>query len=121
MQGWRLSSKFSFVSSLQIYIFSSKKVTNPYFLTSEKVDTHFIYQILPLVGKALGIVVGIGDKLRLLRVSIPKGETKNVLLEIDKRDLSYWDEQTHAFIQVKGPIRFEIGASSADIRQTVMK
>jgi beta-glucosidase len=55
------------------------------------------------------------------RVSIPKGETKNVLLEIDKRDLSYWDEQTHAFIQVKGPIRFEIGASSADIRQTVMK
>ena len=23
------------------------------------------------------------------RVSIPKGETKNVLLEIDKRDLSY--------------------------------
>lgn len=55
------------------------------------------------------------------RVSIPKGETKNVLLEIDKRDLSYWDEQTHAFIQVKDPIRFEIGASSADIRQTVMK
>lgn len=54
------------------------------------------------------------------RVSIRKGEACNISLEVDKRDLSYWDEEAHAFVQVKGPVRFEIGASSADIRQTVM-
>ena len=53
------------------------------------------------------------------RVSIRKGEACNISLEVDKRDLSYWDEEAHAFVQVKGPVRFEIGASSADIRQTV--
>ena len=38
------------------------------------------------------------------------------MLEIDKGDLSHWDEAAHAFVQETGRIRLEIGASSADIR-----
>ena len=50
------------------------------------------------------------------RVTIPRGETRDVVLAIDKDDLSYWDTATHAFVRETGRIRLEIGASSADIR-----
>ncbi|MBO4373405.1 MAG: fibronectin type III-like domain-contianing protein, partial [Bacteroidales bacterium] len=53
------------------------------------------------------------------RVSIPAGKTNEVILEIDKSDLTYWDETRHAFIPETGRIRFEIGASSADIRKEI--
>ena len=50
------------------------------------------------------------------RVSIPQGETREVVLTVDKSDLGYWSEERHAFVPATGPIRFSIGASSADIR-----
>ena len=50
------------------------------------------------------------------RVTIPAGETCEVVLEVAKIDLTYWDAAQHAFIPEKGKICFEIGASSADIR-----
>jgi beta-glucosidase len=50
------------------------------------------------------------------RVTIPAGETCEVVLEVAKSDLTYWDAAQHAFIPEKGKICFEIGASSADIR-----
>jgi beta-glucosidase len=50
------------------------------------------------------------------RVTIPAGETCEVVLEVAKNDLTYWDAAQHAFIPEKGKICFEIGASSADIR-----
>ena len=50
------------------------------------------------------------------RVTIPAGETREVVLEVAKSDLTYWDAVQHAFIPEKGKIFFEIGASSADIR-----
>jgi len=50
------------------------------------------------------------------RVNIPAGETKNVVLEVAKSDLTYWDSSQHAFIPEKGKICFEIGASSTDIK-----
>ena len=50
------------------------------------------------------------------RVSIPAGETREVILEVAKSDLTYWSPESHAFIPETGRIRFEIGASSADIR-----
>lgn len=53
------------------------------------------------------------------RVSIPQGETREVVLEIDKNDLSYWDEAAHAFVQESGCVRLEVGASSADIRTEI--
>lgn len=53
------------------------------------------------------------------RVSIPQGETREVVLEIDKNDLSYWDEAAHAFVQESGRVCLEIGASSADVRTEI--
>ena len=53
------------------------------------------------------------------RVNIPAGQTKEVILEVSKSDLTYWDEARHAFIPETGRIKFEIGASSADIRKEV--
>ena len=50
------------------------------------------------------------------RVSIPAGETRDVVLTVNKSDLTYWDAERHAFIPETGLIHFSIGASSADIR-----
>ena len=50
------------------------------------------------------------------RVTIPAGETREVVLAVDKADLTYWSPETHAFIPETGTIHFEIGSSSADIR-----
>ena len=53
------------------------------------------------------------------RVSIPAGAAREVVLVVDRQDLTHWDESAHAFVPESGRIRFEIGASSADIRTTV--
>jgi beta-glucosidase len=53
------------------------------------------------------------------RVMIPKGKTVEVILEVSKSDLTYWDEARHAFIPETGRLQFEIGASSADIRKVI--
>ena len=50
------------------------------------------------------------------RVTIPAGENRDVILAVDKADLTYWSPEAHAFIPETGRIHFEIGASSADIR-----
>ena len=53
------------------------------------------------------------------RVSVAAGETNDIVLEVSKSDLSYWDTSRHAFVQETGTIHFEIGASSADIRTSI--
>ena len=53
------------------------------------------------------------------RVSIPAGQTKEVILKMSKSDLSYWDETRHSFVPETGRIQLEIGASSADIRKVI--
>ncbi|MBR4273289.1 MAG: glycoside hydrolase family 3 C-terminal domain-containing protein [Bacteroidales bacterium] len=53
------------------------------------------------------------------RVSIPAGQTKEVMLKVSKSDLSYWDETRHSFVPETGRIQLEIGASSADIRKVI--
>ena len=53
------------------------------------------------------------------RVTIAKGETRDVVLAVDKSDLSYWDDAAHAFVPEKGRICFAVGASSADLRTEV--
>ena len=54
------------------------------------------------------------------RVNIKAGETSHVTLTINKEDLSYWDESRHAFVCESLPVKFLIGASSEDIRQTAV-
>ena len=53
------------------------------------------------------------------RISVAAGETNDIVLEVSKSDLSYWDTSRHAFVQETGTIHFEIGASSADIRTSI--
>ena len=53
------------------------------------------------------------------RIHIKKGETKDVILRIQRSDLTYWDSVQHAFIPEKGRLLFMIGASSSDIRTEI--
>lgn len=53
------------------------------------------------------------------RVHIPAGQTLQVELKVNCKDLTYWDVATHAFVPVPGPIHFDIGSSSADLRTFV--
>ena len=53
------------------------------------------------------------------RVSIAAGTTKEVKLYINKRDLSYWDEQRQSCVEAPGKKLLLIGASSEDIRTKI--
>ncbi|MBN2812954.1 MAG: glycoside hydrolase family 3 C-terminal domain-containing protein, partial [Bacteroidales bacterium] len=53
------------------------------------------------------------------RVTIPRGQTKTVQIDIDCADLWFWDEQNKRITFDQGKYIFEIGASSKDIRGTV--
>jgi beta-glucosidase len=53
------------------------------------------------------------------RVTIPKGQTKSVSIEIDCSDLWFWDAGNKKISFDQGRYIFEIGASSKDIRGSV--
>jgi beta-glucosidase-like glycosyl hydrolase len=53
------------------------------------------------------------------RVTIPKGQTKTVSIDIDCADLWFWDAQNKKITFDPGKYIFEIGASSKDIKGTV--
>jgi hypothetical protein len=53
------------------------------------------------------------------RVTIPKGQTKTVAIDIDCTDLWFWDAENKRITFDPGKYIFEIGASSKDIRGTV--
>lgn len=53
------------------------------------------------------------------RVTIPKGQTKTVSIDIDCADLWFWDAQGKQITFDQGKYIFEIGASSKDIKGTV--
>ena len=53
------------------------------------------------------------------RVTIPRGQTRHVEIEIDCADLWFWDMDNDRIIYDSGKYNFEIGSSSKDIRGTV--
>lgn len=53
------------------------------------------------------------------RVTLPKGQTKTVNIDIDCADLWFWDLKTNKITFDQGKYIFEIGASSKDIKGTV--
>lgn len=53
------------------------------------------------------------------RVTLPKGQTKTVTIDIDCADLWFWDMAADRITYDAGRYVFEIGSSSADIRGTV--
>jgi len=50
------------------------------------------------------------------RVTIPKGETKTVTLQIPWTELQVWDENSNSFILPNEKLKIEVGGSSQDIR-----
>ena len=52
------------------------------------------------------------------RVSIPKGATKTVTLDLDTGNFGHWDKTRQAFVVEPGKFDIGIGASSEDIRAT---
>jgi beta-glucosidase len=52
------------------------------------------------------------------RVAVAKGKTQKVEVEIEKKELRYWDEARSAFVTPQGKYVFMVGASSDDIRLT---
>lgn len=53
------------------------------------------------------------------RVTIPKGQTKNVRIDINCEDLWFWDMNKNKMTFDQGKYLFEIGSSSKDIRGSV--
>jgi beta-glucosidase len=53
------------------------------------------------------------------RVTIKAGETKNVQINLNAKDLAYWDGKKHEFVVENGELELLIGASSADIKNSV--
>ncbi len=53
------------------------------------------------------------------RVTIPRGQTKTVSIEIDGEDLWFWDDKENKITFDPGKYVFEIGASSKDIKGSV--
>ena len=53
------------------------------------------------------------------RITIPKGQTKTVSIDIDCADLWFWDAKNKHLTFDPGKYIFEIGASSKDIKGTV--
>jgi beta-glucosidase len=50
------------------------------------------------------------------RVELQPGQTKTVHLSLSSRDLSYWDVETHRWVEDPGVFHVLAGVSSADIR-----
>ena len=53
------------------------------------------------------------------RVSVKKGETKTVELEIPVSSLRHFDARQNKYVVEKGKYNFLVGASSKDIRRTI--
>jgi beta-glucosidase len=51
------------------------------------------------------------------RIFLESGETKTVEFTLNTEELRYWDSEADAWVLEKGPVKLQVGASSADIRQ----
>ncbi len=66
------------------------------------------------------LVLPIKQLVNFERIHLKPGETKAVAFELSlsERALHFWDEGSHSFVPVKGPVDMMIGSSSEDIRLT---
>lgn len=54
------------------------------------------------------------------RTMLQPGETKTVRLQINAKDLQYWDDNLHRYVLEPGRVMLMAGSSSADIRSTAV-
>jgi beta-glucosidase len=50
------------------------------------------------------------------RVALKPGETRTVRFSVPASSLAYWNERTDRWVVESGPVKLQVGASSADIR-----
>ena len=50
------------------------------------------------------------------RITLGKGESKNISFTLNNEDFSYWDETKKGWIIEAGDFEIQIGASSSDIK-----
>ncbi|MFX0133933.1 MAG: fibronectin type III-like domain-contianing protein, partial [Candidatus Hodarchaeota archaeon] len=50
------------------------------------------------------------------KISLKRGEKRNVTFELEKQDLSFYDEKDHSWKAEQGIFKIFIGSSSRDIR-----
>jgi len=54
------------------------------------------------------------------RIFVPKGKTVKISIPLKAKDLAYWSVEKNSFVVEPGPIELLVGASSKDIRQSLM-
>lgn len=54
------------------------------------------------------------------KVYLQPGESKKVKIQIDSRDICYWNDKTHRWEESLGEYSIEVGTSSKDIMQKIM-
>jgi beta-glucosidase len=52
------------------------------------------------------------------RIKLKPGQTKTVSMKLRADDLRYWDAAKDQWVLESKPVQIQVGASSADIRQT---
>ncbi len=62
-----------------------------------------------------GVYMPIKQLKGFKRVSLEKGQKKEVEIEFDKSDLRYWDEKAHKFVTPEGQYELQVGGSSDNI------
>ena len=71
----------------------------------------------------LGFPESAGEPPSLLRgfmkAHLKPGVSKSIQFELRERDLSIWDEASHAWSKILGVFNVSVGASSRDLRQTI--
>lgn len=91
----------------------SVPVTNTGSVAGAETVQLYIHAVSPTVDRPVQELKGFGKTL------LQPGETRDVKIPVTWHDLAYWDEARHGWNVDAGVYDLRLGASSADIRQTV--
>jgi beta-glucosidase len=116
--GYGLSYTQFQYSNLEVNIDGEKIVASISIKNSGDFDGDEVVQVYarkadPKFWRPIKQLVGFG------RISIKKGEQESIKIEIDKKQLQYWDTDDQKYAVEPGTYEFQVGSSSLDIRQTI--
>jgi beta-glucosidase len=119
---------FGFGLSYSAFQYSDAKINNP---KSETEEINFTVTIkntgffdgeevaqLYVVKPALHERNPIKSLCAFKRISLKAGESKQVIILVNKADLKAWDTISKEYVLTKGTYEFQAGSSSVDIKQT---
>lgn len=97
-------------ASTQDHVTVSVDVTNTGACNGDEVVQCYVHALKPSVPMPQKQLWGFE------RVSIPKGETKTVTLDLDTTNFGHWDKEKQSFVVEPGAYDVEVGSASDDIR-----